>query len=406
MRNTPKSLNEELMKMRKLMNFDISENSHDVLSENFVSEQRKIKFGWTKPITIKKGKSSNDSMKQGDFKPSIEQEKWDIFLGEDSLLVNLMSKKSKVIWGKMKTSVDPEAKGFAVAVLEYFNKTNPSNKWERVWLGEEVNKVPSTEEELYPSGKYEFPASLPSSKDFFEDNKWETTDVFKNAFKTEILDHILGATNGVTECKDGSPMLYVNSIIVKSSASRFRNGIEMSWLDLSKNRNSAALTYIKESLENIGALIDGDTKVSQNYKGGNGDGSSGPNPGYVVKNGKTVGYTLSTDGSKNNTISNPSKEDRNKYGEVLKSKEDYDKFKYLSAVIDISINRCTDPDKKKDDSFIELENYKVRFSATEGGLKIKFPKIFLIGSKKTKFKPYKGKCPKFDSQKFLNRKRK
>ena len=38
MRNTPKSLNEELMKMRKLMNFDINENSHDVLSENFVKK--------------------------------------------------------------------------------------------------------------------------------------------------------------------------------------------------------------------------------------------------------------------------------------------------------------------------------------------------------------------------------
>ena len=30
------SLNEELNRMKKLMNFDISENSHDVLSENFV----------------------------------------------------------------------------------------------------------------------------------------------------------------------------------------------------------------------------------------------------------------------------------------------------------------------------------------------------------------------------------
>ena len=38
MRNTPKSLNEELMKMRKLMNFDISENSHDVLSENVIKK--------------------------------------------------------------------------------------------------------------------------------------------------------------------------------------------------------------------------------------------------------------------------------------------------------------------------------------------------------------------------------
>ena len=42
MRDTPKSLNEELMKMRKLMNFDISENSHDVLSENFVKNANRI----------------------------------------------------------------------------------------------------------------------------------------------------------------------------------------------------------------------------------------------------------------------------------------------------------------------------------------------------------------------------
>lgn len=38
MRNTPKILNEELMKMRKLMNFDISENSHDVLSESNIEK--------------------------------------------------------------------------------------------------------------------------------------------------------------------------------------------------------------------------------------------------------------------------------------------------------------------------------------------------------------------------------
>ena len=38
MRNTTKDLNEELIKMRKLMDFDISENSHDVLSESNVEE--------------------------------------------------------------------------------------------------------------------------------------------------------------------------------------------------------------------------------------------------------------------------------------------------------------------------------------------------------------------------------
>jgi len=50
MKNTPKGLKEELMKMRKLMDFDISENSHDVLSESNVeksilSEQKRTR-GW------------------------------------------------------------------------------------------------------------------------------------------------------------------------------------------------------------------------------------------------------------------------------------------------------------------------------------------------------------------------
>ena len=63
------SLNEELNRMKKLMNFDISENSHDVLSENFVSEQNKthigtkrkgldIVWGKGKTITLRKGKKN------------------------------------------------------------------------------------------------------------------------------------------------------------------------------------------------------------------------------------------------------------------------------------------------------------------------------------------------------------
>ena len=42
MRNTPKSLNEELNRMKRLMSFDISENSHDVLSENFIKNSNRI----------------------------------------------------------------------------------------------------------------------------------------------------------------------------------------------------------------------------------------------------------------------------------------------------------------------------------------------------------------------------
>ena len=56
MSHTPKGLNEELMKMRKLMDFDISENSHDVLSESNVE----------KSILLNEGKlKGNSEVKKG-----------------------------------------------------------------------------------------------------------------------------------------------------------------------------------------------------------------------------------------------------------------------------------------------------------------------------------------------------
>ena len=35
---SPQNINEEVNKMRRLMNFDISQNSHDVLSEKIINE--------------------------------------------------------------------------------------------------------------------------------------------------------------------------------------------------------------------------------------------------------------------------------------------------------------------------------------------------------------------------------
>jgi hypothetical protein len=65
MRNTPKNLNEELMKMRRLMNFDISENSHDVLSENFVKNANRIDEQKDKDRTFQKTGAGNTHVSGG-----------------------------------------------------------------------------------------------------------------------------------------------------------------------------------------------------------------------------------------------------------------------------------------------------------------------------------------------------
>ena len=53
---SPQNINEELNKMRRLMNFDISQNSHDVLSEQNITNTTLIYEGKLKGNSeVKKG---------------------------------------------------------------------------------------------------------------------------------------------------------------------------------------------------------------------------------------------------------------------------------------------------------------------------------------------------------------
>ena len=387
MRNTPKSLNEELMKMRKLMNFDISENSHDVLSENFVNEQNKthigtkrkgldIVWGKGKTITLRKGKkNSSKEISQGETKPTKPEEGWDDFLKGDQKMVGLMSGNSKKYWGTLKNSDNGIEKGFAVAALEEFIKTDPENKWKKVTLGKETveDSTPDDDEKEYPALTMSLPMDGKPSSDFFDDNKWAPTELLQQTVKTEIIDPVLEWLDGKKEC-EGVPMVYLNDITVKTSASRFRNGIKSSWLDLSKNRNDAALSYIKEQLKNVGVYIDGNTVITQEIKGENGDGTSGPNPG---KNPDGRQYAISTDGNNDNVIENYTEEIINQFGAPLSTKEEYEKYKYCVVTLTLVLNDCRDIDIDTDEEIVvlEVDNYSIKFSSGQPPLKIKLPAI-------------------------------
>ena len=54
---SPQNINEEVNKMRRLMNFDISQNSHDVLSEQNIQEQLKITKKTDGDFRVTKGKN-------------------------------------------------------------------------------------------------------------------------------------------------------------------------------------------------------------------------------------------------------------------------------------------------------------------------------------------------------------
>jgi len=415
-----KLLIEEKDRMLKMMNFKYEDNSHDILSEQFIAEQthigtkRKgldIYWGKGKTINLRKGKSSQEELSQGKTQPTKPEEEWDEFLKGDKKMVKLMPPKSKRYWETLKNSNDPLEKGFAVASLEEFIKTDPENKWKKVTLGKETTEeeIPEDEEGKEPGLEIVLPVAGEPSSDFFDNNEWEPTNLLQQEVQEDIITPITQLTEGKTEC-DGLPIAFLQDITISTSASRFRNGEIIrgtNWLELSKLRNDAALNYITEQLKGIGVLIDGDTKITQNIKGGNGDGSSGPNPG---KDAEGRQYAISPDGdfASGNLLNKNNKAEWGKIiGDVpgkIKTPHDtaaeYDQYKYCNIKLNVVINMCEEPDIDPDDdiTILEVDNYSIKFSSRQLPLQITLPKFEFRWDKKDKKKNHKFKiydCFKF-----------
>jgi hypothetical protein len=123
-------------------------------------------------------------------------------------------------------------------------------------------------------------------------------------------------------------VLTVTDITIDTSSSRFRNTGDYSnktFKQLSEDRTNSAYKFITEMLTEKGFKFSNFTPVL-NSNGGNGDGSSGPNPpeGYNYVDGGEV--TMNTQ---------PPKQPRDEFGAPLSNPEDYEKFKY--CIIDITV---------------------------------------------------------------------
>ena len=132
------------------------------------------------------------------------------------------------------------------------------------------------------SGEDSFPLDG-TGKQYFPDNEWVVNDNFKKDFKEQVLDKLIEKKNqGVIE-----NLLTLN---IDTSCSRLRNGIpqfspgfekwkrinkRITFPELSTERNNAAKDYVLQQLKNIGINTD-KVKISQNIKGENLDGTSGP----------------------------------------------------------------------------------------------------------------------------------
>lgn len=368
----------------------VTESQLRYIIENvdYINEQRKlrspikIKRGKGKTINILKGKpSQSDKVSFDNYQVKTPEDQWTEYLNNDSEITSLMQNRDKANWKKLKS--DQDNIGYAVAVLERFNETNPTTKWERVVVnsGNEIIKVVQQPEELvedtYPGIPVKFPKNLNPYAPFFKDNSFTPTELFKKSVKEDIINPLI-KINQEFGVGDDSPKFWLESMDILTSCSTLPNGpspedgIKRSFKELSEARNKAAYDYIVSELKGIGVLIDGDSKIYQNPDGKNGDGTSGPE--WTGKN-----------------------EDRPKY----------EKYKYLDVELKIAMNIRTVKDLPVEDEpednieSIETPTYDVLFRKPgKGKLSITLPKIKLqkmfAGRRKPSRKNWGSvKCTKF-----------
>lgn len=377
---------------------NLSEHSNQKLT--LLSEQLKIKW--------KKGKfkfwGSSGTVQQTvdpvDWQARIEtlKDDWDEYLTDnEQSMTKKMNSTSLTHWDEIKSN--PETKGYAVASLEQWIKTLPSWKWKYAIVDSEagikeiidripkINPTPDAEDANGISVATKFPLNGPSSN-FFKNNEWEVTQAFKDMFQTEVIKPIQdGMAMMKFNAKDANAPKYACNVIeVSTSCSRLVNGglaSNMTFKQLSKARNDAALKYIKETLVSIGVLLADDIYIGQITDGRNGDGSSGPNPPREDVNKNAYGIPRS------GKAGDWDKDERNRteLGAPYRKIEDYLQFKYCVAGIQLIVNSDwsdkplpqTDEEQvpQWDDIILQVPttNYFVYFMSPwrKFGLKIKIP---------------------------------
>jgi hypothetical protein len=435
------NLTEELYRMRKLMNYTIGETSTNLVVEQPLGKKSwrlGLKFwpgakgfgsgGWTF-TTIKGekewnlgfhiGKGGSQIVDEKGYKGKIETDPkddeltgWKEFLETDDNMVKRMSSTSKSNWKTLKE--DPEHIGYAVYSLEEFNRTFDEYKWQYVFcntedgIKEELKEISKpTEEEVTEnfnavSLPIEFPLNGPSNT-FFKDNEWAPTDAFANSLEEEVLGPLREIKGGLN-VPEGEPVFFLAELEIITSCSRFRNtGVakELTFKQLSENRNNSAKEFILNKLKELGVVVDGDTSITQNSDGENGDGSSGPNT--------PEGLYVATDGKESTALppnSKKARDERDKYGTPIKDKTAYDDYKYCIVGMSILANTKynsgdeelgdEDEEPKMDVVTIDVptKEYNVSFYSKPKyvGISFRIPKI--IGDWQKRNKRNRSKKPK------------
>jgi hypothetical protein len=273
------------------------------------------------------------------------------------------------------------------------------------------------------------PAKVTPEKTFLLDDE-KSSDVFKPNktgangqadFMEASFDELVGKLGSIFERYKAGEITTIKKINILTSADRYRNtedAEKLSWGELSYSR-AIAMTKLVEGVAKAAGLDDDIIsqlpKVTSIYaKGGNGDGTSGPNPpegkkfGYYVKSGDASQWTDGTDRSIVTLIpideeGTPTSE--NADGAKTKKEapeanvKDYNKFRYNNIEIEFEkVEIVPGKEEPLDSDKIVALKYPVkikipsRYSTTT--IKIPIPSITTSSSSSGKSsKP--GSCPSF-----------
>lgn len=247
----------------------------------------------------------------------------------------------------------------------------------QVIVGKKGEKMKEPGSDTPPTEKPIIPALIISTtekidtSDYYLDNSWTLTPAGVEDIEENFILPIL-------ETKEKSIYSCINYIKIDTSASRFRNtgqASNMTFEELSKKRSDATYEYVIGRLKEIGITnwCDGE-KITLNYKGENGDGTSGPNP-------PSGNYYVPKDGVSSQAVLDD--KNRGEFGTPHKSKSEYNVHKYNRLSVGIGFDFEVPPEENDPDRVPPVDpfkeektKYNVKFyGKTKGKWKFKWNKI-------------------------------
>lgn len=369
----------------------ITESQYEALLENLKEQTKSI--GW-KGKTFHFGKpefkKNEFSQSGGKYTVTIPENEWDAYIAKHekkiiSIFKSNGSKQSVINWGEIKAS----DKRFAVGILEAFIEGGYTSI--RITKkGEVVNEPEKTDDgKRYPAETFSLPASVPPNSDFFVNNEWILTDVFKQMVENDIVSIVTSNVEKIVQqfpnAKD-RPNVYLKSLTIDTSCSTLPNGIPkqspgaakytkgISFVQLSTERNNAAKQYIIDRLKQLKVGVDDNTVITQN------------------PNGSNTGNLLGTSG--------PTWDSSLSKAEKDSLRPDYEQYKYAKVKLELVFNTFEPTPEpipvKTPPTVINNVDYDVRMTKSKGGFKIKIPPFSI---KFGKNKGWKGTrslaCPYF-----------